>query len=206
MSKMTDMRKIAALILLGMVALGCQAPEAEIAPQLVRTSSEGNVSPEKAKNWQNVLAEQLPLLGHRNWVVVADSAYPWQTSAGIETIYTNQDQLSVLREVMSQLKRQKHVQPIIMLDKELDSVPEDLAPGVSTYRKDLAGVLGDVVPQKMLHEQIIAKLDETGKTFHVLLLKTNLTIPYTSVFLQLDCGYWGAAKEAKLRSLMGQAH
>ncbi len=26
--------------------------------------------------WQQRLSERLPLLGHRNWIVIADSAYP----------------------------------------------------------------------------------------------------------------------------------
>jgi len=38
--------------------------------------------------WRATLDDRLPLLGHRNWIVVADSAYPWQASAGIETIVT----------------------------------------------------------------------------------------------------------------------
>ena len=41
-----------------------------------------------------------------------------------------------------------------------------------------------------------------GKTFHVLLLKTNHTQPYTSVFLQLECGYWSPKAEKELRTAM----
>ncbi len=51
-----------------------------------------------------------------------------------------------------------------------------------------------------LLEELIGKLDEAGKTFHVLLLKTNLCLPYTSVFLQLDCAYWNADAEKRLRA------
>ena len=29
-------------------------------------------------DWQTVLKEKLPLLGHRNWIVVTDMAYPLQ--------------------------------------------------------------------------------------------------------------------------------
>ena len=54
-----------------------------------------------------------------------------------------------------------------------------------------------------LREEIIAKLDEAGKTFHVLVLKTRMTIPYTSVFVRLDCGYWTEEQEKKLREKMG---
>jgi hypothetical protein len=39
-------------------------------------------------SWQTKLEQELPLLGHRNWIVIADSAYPWQTAPGIETINT----------------------------------------------------------------------------------------------------------------------
>jgi len=52
------------------------------------------------------------------------------------------------------------------------------------------------------HEELIVKLDEAAKTFRVLVLKTNLTLPYTSVFLELDCGYWDSRAEAELRKSM----
>ena len=42
-----------------------------------------------------LLATKLPALGHRNWVVVVDAAYPLQTSAGIETITVQQNQISI---------------------------------------------------------------------------------------------------------------
>ena len=35
--------------------------------------------------------KERPVLEHRNWIVIADSSYPAQTSAGIETIATNED-------------------------------------------------------------------------------------------------------------------
>jgi hypothetical protein len=52
------------------------------------------------------------------------------------------------------------------------------------------------------HEQIIAKVAEVGKTFHVLILKTTMTVPYTSVFLELNCKYWSDAAEEQLRKTM----
>ncbi len=41
-----------------------------------------------------------------------------------------------------------------------------------------------------------------GKTFHILVLKTRMTIPYTSVFIRLECGYWSADAEKRLRAAM----
>ncbi|MBN9502296.1 MAG: hypothetical protein J0H02_11030 [Armatimonadetes bacterium] len=154
-------------------------------------------------NWKTKLKEELPLLGHRNWVVIVDSAYPLQTSAGIETIFTGEDQLTVVKAVLTELKKQKHVRANVFLDKEMKFIDEKAAPGITKYRNSVSSLLKGMSAASMLHEDIIAKLDEAGKTFHVLVLKTKLTLPYTSVFLQLDCGYWSGDKESALRKKMG---
>jgi len=88
---------------------------------------------------------------------------------------------------------------VILLDAELPVVSEKDANGIGKYRDDLTKLLGDRKPQSLPHEQIIAKLDKTGETFRVLVLKTDLTLPYTSVFLELDCGYWSPEAEQRLR-------
>lgn len=154
-------------------------------------------------DWKAQLHKQLPLMGHRNWICIVDSAYPLQSGQGIETIWTDGDQLSTVKAVLAELKKWKHVQPLVYLDKELQFVGEKEAPGVTSYRNSLAKILRGSSPTTMLHEDIIKELDEAGKTFHVIILKTKLTVPYTSVFLRLDCGYWGATKEAGLRKKMG---
>src|ERR1700733_11277413 len=48
-----------------------------------------SVSAPGVSDWKTVLVDRLPLYGHRNWIVIADSAYPAQTASGIETIYSN---------------------------------------------------------------------------------------------------------------------
>jgi hypothetical protein len=83
-------------------------------------------------------------------------------------------------------------------------VSEKNAPGISQYRQQLAEVLGSLKKNPLLHEEIIAKLDKAGKTFKVLMLKTKLTLPYTSIFIQLDCRYWSDGAENNLRKSMGK--
>jgi len=153
-------------------------------------------------DWRTRLNEELPLLGHRNWIAVVDSAYPLQTSAGVETIETNASQLDVVRTVLDQLNKAKHVRPVLFTDAELKVVPETDAAGVTAYREALSSLLGKTEVQSLPHGEIISKLDEAGKTFHVLVLKTNMTIPYTSVFISLECGYWSADAEKRLREKM----
>jgi len=162
-------------------------------------------APAAVDDWRAKLAAELPRLGHRNWIVVADSAYPLQAAPGVETIYTPADQLDVLRGVLAELAKARHVAPAILLDAELKYVPEAKAPGVDAYRAGLERLLAGKKVERVPHEQIIARLDEAGRTFRVLLIKTPLAIPYTTVFIPLECGYWDAAAEAELRRAMQAA-
>ena len=155
-------------------------------------------------NWQSRLDTVMPEYGHRNWIVIADAAYPKQSAPGIETLATGMDQFEVLEAVLAAIDEAPHVQPIVMLDAELEHVAPADALGVTEYRAQLKDVLKNRPVQVKPHEEIIAKLDADSKMYHVLLLKTDLVIPYTSVFLQLDCGYWNAEKEARLRQLISK--
>lgn len=123
-----------------------------------------------SRDWRARVAEELPLLGHRNWIAVVDSAYPLQTSSGIETIETDSDQIEVVKTVLEQIGRAKHVRPVVFTDAELSAVPESDATGVTAYRQELAHLLGKTAAQSLPHEQVISRLDEAGKTFHILIL------------------------------------
>ena len=158
-----------------------------------------------AEHWTVTVENRLLEYGHRNWIVVADSAYPKQSAAGIETVWTRAGQVEVLDYVLKAIDRTKHVRPVVMLDAELTSVPNDQAPGVDQYREDLKKILQERAVSRMPHEEIISKLDESSKLFNILILKTDLTIPYTSVFIELDCGYWSAEQEALLRKTLDAA-
>jgi D-ribose pyranose/furanose isomerase RbsD len=158
--------------------------------------------PPSAPTWQTRLAQILPLLGHRNWIMIVDSAYPLQSSTGVETIETNTDQIEVIRKVLDAIDSSIHVRPIVFMDAELPFVSEKDAPGVTAYRERVKTTLGGLSITSLPHEQIIAKVDEVGKTFHVVVLKTNMTVPYTSVFLQLNCKYWSDEAETRMRKAM----
>jgi len=156
-------------------------------------------------DWRAALARALPLLGHRNCVVVADAAYPWQSSPGIETVATGAPHLEVLKTVLEAIGRASHVRAIALLDAELAFVPERHAPGIDALRGGIAAAVAGVETRALPHEDVIRALDEAGRTFRILLLKTTLTLPYTSVFLQLDCGYWTGEAEGDLRRRMAEA-
>jgi hypothetical protein len=73
---------------------------------------------------------------------------------------------------------------------------------MNAVRKKLETMLAKYEVKPVLHEELIAKMDQIGKTFKILMIKTNMALPYTTVFMDLDCGYWSPENEAKMRELM----
>lgn len=149
-------------------------------------------------SWKEELKDELPLLGHRNWIIVTDMAYPLQTGQGIRTIYTDAPYLDVLRHVSNELNEALHVKPIVYQDSELLSLDNEDAEGIDDLRIQMERILGDKVSH-LSHEKLIARLDSVSRTFQVIVLKSRLALPYTSTFFELDCGYWNSAKEEALR-------
>lgn len=155
--------------------------------------------------WERKLHEVLPLFGHRNWIVAADAAYPAQASSGIETIVAGGDPIEAVLTVLRAITATRHLRANVFLDQELAFVRESDAPGIDHYRRELDAALGGASLRQLPHEQIIARLDQSAEVFRVLIVKTAMTIPYTSVFFELDCGYWSAEAEGRLRLAMAAA-
>jgi L-fucose mutarotase/ribose pyranase (RbsD/FucU family) len=152
--------------------------------------------------WGQRLAECLPLYGHRNWIVVADAAYPAQARPGIETIVADADQIATVRTVLDAISACRHIRANIYTDAEIGYVEEGDASGISAYRRQLDSLLGGSTRNQLPHEEIIARLDRSAEMFRILIVKTDMIIPYTSVFFELDCGYWNAEAEGRLRGSM----
>jgi hypothetical protein len=159
----------------------------------------GAEPPSRSNDWRKVLSDRIAAYGHRNWIVIADAAYPVQARPGIDTVITNADQLEAVKIVLEELAKAKHVRPLVYIDAELAFVNDKDAPGIRKYRDDLRKTLGDLRAQPVPHERIIDKLDRTAEKFSVLVLKSTLMLPYTSVFIELDCGYWSPEAEERLR-------
>jgi hypothetical protein len=152
--------------------------------------------------WQTTLQQRLPLYGHRNWIVVSDAAFPAYSDTGIETIVVDQDLASVLHYVAKAISSSKHVRAAAFLDQELQFVPEQNYPGVTRLREQINREFSTDILSSVPHSEAISKIDEAGKTFRVLFIKTNTTIPYTSVFMRLDCGYMTDEIDAKIKTAM----
>jgi len=153
-------------------------------------------------NWKAQLNVQLPLLGHRNWILVVDKAFPAQNAAGIVTINTGEPLLQVLQYTLDQIKSSTHVKPLIFTDKELNYITVAQVPEIEKFKTKLFGIIPKEQAQTMLHDSVFVKIAKASELFRIVVLKTEQVIPYSSVFLQLDCKYWPAENEKQLRESM----
>ncbi len=163
-----------------------------------------NTNTTATPSWEEKLSKQIPYLGHRNWIVIADMAYPLQSGQGITTIYADESYADVLRKVKGMIDGAPHIFAHIYNDFELSFIKEEDAPGVNGIREAIRNICGDE-STAIMHEKLISQLDEAGRLFNVVIIKTPLTIPYTTTFFELDCAYWGADKQARLDEAVAAA-
>ncbi len=162
----------------------------------------GGNPPEAKPDWKPQFEELLPLLGHRNWIMVVDQAFPLQVSEGITALYTGEPLLPVLDYVMGQLGASGHATPVVYQDAELASLTPAMVPGVDAFRDSLSRSFGNFLPRPLLHDSVFTRIDAAGRLFRIVVLKTTATIPYSSVYLYLDCKYWSPEDEIELRMRM----
>lgn len=154
-------------------------------------------------NWIYEFRSVLPLLGHRNWILIVDKAFPLQSASGMRYMDTKQELLPTIKDVLAEINENTpHIKPIVYNDLELDYITEDMVGGIDNFRNQMNGILQKYPVQTLLHEEVFAKLAEASKLFEVVVLKTETIIPYTSIFVELDCGYWPNDKEEQLRQNM----
>lgn len=157
---------------------------------------------EQKSGWEEVLSQKMPLLGHRNWILIVDKAYPAPAGANILVLNSEKQISEVLDRILQLLNLQKHVRPVFYLDKEIDYLDDALAPRLKEYKTSLTKLLPHIKKRSLLHEDVFGKMDKAANLFQVIVVKTESLIPYSSVFIELDCKYWDADREKILRERM----
>lgn len=154
--------------------------------------------------WEDKLQATVENFGHRNWILVVDKAFPALSSKDIEVVSTDASMATVLKKTLDLTARSSHVKPIIYVDQEFDFITEGQIPGIDNIRRDLHASILEFQPRTIAHEEVFTLVTEKSALFKVLVLKTNEVIPYSSVFIELDCRYWSPEQEKALRDRMTQ--
>ena len=152
--------------------------------------------------WKAAVEVQTAQLGYRNWIVIAEASFPAHSRPGTRQINAYEPIPVVLDEVLRTLERTEHVRPRIYTPRELRAVENDFAPGVDEYRKVLDGALHGHEVTELDQDSLITLVQDAQKSFDVLVIRTTTALPYSSVFLELQPGYWDRESEQRLRTDM----
>jgi len=152
--------------------------------------------------WLSTIRSELGYLGARNWVVIGEAALPIQSRPGLRVIQVDADIPEVLDGLEQVIEEKHHVKPRVYLTTEIDKVPYDYAPGIKEHRKDLEEALHGRETVRLDNEILMKLVNDTSKSYRVLVIKTRTALPYSSVFVELGSGYWDADSEGALRKNM----
>lgn len=145
---------------------------------------------------------EVEALGNRNWIVIADESFPLHTRRGVRTLLVDKEAPAVLSGVIDVLESQQHVRPIFYRTRELGFVENDSAPGIDMYRESITSALRGYSIRELQYRSLAVVLEDESKTFAVLVIKTKTALPYSSIFIELDSGYWDSRQERDMRSAM----
>lgn len=149
--------------------------------------------------WRTAVANQVGQLGYRNWIVVAEASFPAFSRVGVRQVPADVEIPEALDYVLASLEQTQHVHPRIYLPRELRSVENDYAPGIESYRKRLVVALHGHETTELDQQSLITLLQDANRSFDVLVIRTTTALPYTSVFMELEPGYWDSEAETRLR-------
>lgn len=149
---------------------------------------------------RNRIAENVTPLGARNWIVIAEASYPVYAGTGVQTVAVDAPSDAVFMEVLDILEAEGKLIPRIWICKEMDAVTEDYAPGIRKYRQSIGKLIPGRFHYSLPNRIINSQVEDAIKQFRVLVIKTNTTLPYSNICIELDSGYWSADSEAELRN------
>ncbi len=158
----------------------------------------------RGNTWKVAVANQVDQLGYRNWIVIAEASLPAQNRPGIRQVTTHVESPEVLDYVLNTLEQTQRVRPQIFLTREQRALDNEYTPGIDEHRRHLTMALRSHETTELEQQSLLTLLEDASESFNVLVIRTPTALPYTSVFIELQPGYWDAESEARLRDRMSR--
>jgi D-ribose pyranose/furanose isomerase RbsD len=152
-----------------------------------------------SQGWQAAVDRQAGQLGYRNWIVIAEASFPAHSRPGIRQVNAAADVPEVVDYVLTALEQTENVRPHVYVTRELRSVENDFAPGIDEMRKRLQSSLHGHETTELDQQSLLTLMEDANRSFDVLVIRTRTALPYSSVFLELQPGYWDVDSETRLR-------
>lgn len=149
--------------------------------------------------WKASVNHQVAQLGYRNWIVIAEASFPAHSRTGITQVVTDAEIPEAVDYVLNALEKTQHVRPNIYLTRELRAVENDFAPGIDDLRNQIKASLHGHESTEIEQESLLTLIESAQQSFDVLVIRTSTALPYSSVFIELQPGYWDGDSEKRLR-------
>ena len=150
-------------------------------------------------SWRGAVDSQAAQLGYRNWIVIAEASFPAHNRPGVRQVSAPVEIPEALDYVLHALEQTVNVRPQVYLTREVRAVENDFAPGIDEIRKRIQSALHGHEATELDQQSLLTLLEDANRSFDVLVIRTQSALPYTSVFLELQPGYWDEASETRLR-------
>ena len=145
------------------------------------------------------MQQQAGQLGYRNWIVIAEASFPAHNRPGIRQVNAPVEIPEALDYVLHTLEQTENVRPQLYVTRELRSVENDFAPGIDELRKKLQAAQHGRETTELDQQSLLTLMEDASKSFDVLIIRTPTALPYSSMFLELQPGYWDVDSETRLR-------
>lgn len=159
----------------------------------------GCVNMQDSQSWQTAVDRQAAQLGYRNWIVIAEASFPAYNRPGLRQVNASVEVPQALDYVLNTLEQTENVRPNIYLPREQRSVENDFAPGMDELRKRIHDSLHGHEPTELDQQSLLTLMQDANRNFDVLVIRTTTALPYSSVFIELQPGYWDVDSETRLR-------
>jgi len=155
-------------------------------------------------NWRSAMRRHVNELGFRNWIVIAEASFPAYARPGVRHVSAQVETPEALSYVLQTIDQTQHVRPSVFLTRELRSMQNDSAPGIDDLKKKLGASLAGVETTYLDQESLMSLVADANRSFEVLVIRTTSALPYSSVFIELQHGYWDSESEQQLRDRIDQ--
>lgn len=150
-------------------------------------------------SWKGAVDRQAGQLGYRNWIVVAEASFPAHSRPGIRQITAPVEIPEALDYVLTALEQTENVRPQVYVCREQRSLENDFAPGIDHLRSATKDALHGHETTELDQSALLTLLEDANRSFDVLVIRTQTALPYTSIFMELQPGYWDVESENRLR-------
>ncbi len=152
--------------------------------------------------WKAAVHRHTSQLGFRNWIIIAEASFPALGRTGVMQVPANVEIPEALDYVLKDIDQSQHVKPSIFFTRESQVIDNDSAPGIDLLRQKVRQSIQEMATTTMEQDSLLTVLQDINRSFDVLIIRTNTTLPYSSIFIELQPGYWDAESEDKLRQRM----